>query len=207
MSAITKGIIAGMLLAVLTASPFSAEAQKDEVEAPRHKAGIYATFEQYRMNKPYREGDFILLSVPEIEDYLKRGGTASVFFSRGQYIWLGRFDEMGNFNRVDPDSIWAFVNQEKEFVRHGDRMETLDVVGSICHYSSGASGKKPQEYIFSYEEGDIKPFTRSNLLSIVIQDMELYQEFLQQDSFREMNASMPEYLRRYNERNPIQIPE
>ena len=96
-------------------------------------------------------------------------------------------------------------------IRYGEHLIVMDEVGAICHFST-ANAKfydvgSLQSFVIKYDEGKIKRLTRGNFLGMIFDDLELYQEFLRQDSFKQMKASMPEYIRRYNERNPVSFSE
>lgn len=176
-----------------------------------YQAGVYNTIEEFQNNDPFKPGDYILLTQDEIETYVRNHDPSGMYYSTGQYIWLGQFDKSGNFTRINPDSIWGYVYQGEAFVRHGEYLVNLDVIGSICHFNTANAKlyeiKKPKEYIFEYTTGKFKRFTKDNFLGMIAKDMEIYQLFMRQDSYKKMKESMMEYLLKFNERNPISPPQ
>ena len=173
--------------------------------------GVYNTIEEFRNNDPFKPGDYVLLSREEINTYIQNHDLSGLYYSTGQYIWLGQFDKSGKFTRIKPDSIWGYVFQEEVFVKHGEYLVKPDVIGPICHFNTASAQlykpNKGKEYIFEYTSGKFKRFTKSNFMGMISKDMELYQLFLKQDSYKKMKESMMEFLLRFNERNPISTPQ
>jgi hypothetical protein len=169
--------------------------------------GVYSSAKEFLKNEPLMPGDFQLLSQKEIEEYVSSRNQPGMYFNIGQYIWLGQFDDKGVFKRIDPDSVWGYVSNGEVFVKHGEYLVPLDLIGSICHFNTGHAmiykENKPKEYIFRIDEGKIMRFTQDNFLSIISEDMELYQLYLKQEgSFKKMKSSMMDFVLKFNERNP-----
>ena len=199
------------MLVLLAAADGHCQLADERIEMWRHDYGIYSSYEEFRSNAPSLPGDYRCLTVAEVNTYLQRGGQAGPYLGTGQYIWLGQFEPDGSFIRVHPDSVYAYVNDHGVYVRHGENIVLLDVVGSICHFNSANAinleMQSGRAYIFRYADGIVKRLTRSNFLGFISDDLELYQEFLRQDSYRKMNESMPDFLLRYNARHPLAKPE
>ena len=175
--------------------------------------GIYSSVDELRNNKPSKIGEFTLLSPEQVTKFGQEGKIAGSFFTSGQFIWLGNFDDSGRFVRIDPSLIWAYVEDEVVYVQHDGYLNKLSVVGTICYFSNydakfiDTSKTKERAYLFNINNGKIKRFNRSNLLNILSNDIELYQKFLQEEAKKKMDDSLLDYVNQYNERNLFAFPE
>jgi len=175
--------------------------------------GIYSSVDELRNNKPSKIGEFTLLSPEQVTKFEQEGKIAGSFFTSGQFIWLGNFDDSGRFVRIDPSLIWAYVEDEVVYVQHDGYLNKLSVVGTICYFSNydakfiDTSKTKERAYLFNINNGKIKRFSRSNLLNILLNDIELYQKFLQEEAKKKMDDSLLDYVNQYNERNLFAFPE
>ncbi|MEJ2593771.1 MAG: hypothetical protein P8100_01250 [bacterium] len=173
----------------------------------QHAPGIYTSFIQFRENAPGMPGNFVVLSASEIKEYLNEGLLSGSLPATGQFIWLGRFGDDGEFLRVHPDSVWAYATNREVFIRHDDHLVRLDPVGAISYFntSNTLTGKidNGKRFVFKYDDGKIRRFNRSSFLNMISDDLELYQQFLRLDSYRTMKNAMPEFLMMYNQRHPV----
>ena len=176
--------------------------------------GIYSNYEEFKNNNPSKKYMPVVLSPGDVNKYLAEHPGQMIISSSGQYIWVGHFKENGEFVRIPPDSIWGFSKDNKIVIKHDQYLVNMTTIGAICYYSINDAlfakelkTDNENQYIFEYETGKVKRFKRDVILSILSNDMELYQQFLQQDSYKKMRESMFEYVLMYNERNPIHFPE
>ncbi len=198
-----------ILWAAVMALILEAHSQKESDSSVQwqHASGIYSSFAEFQDNSPGMPGHFTALSASEIKEYHEQGMPGGFPPGSGQFIWLGQFNEEGEFIRVPPDSIWAYAAGSEVFIRFDDHLVRLDPVGAICYFNTAntLAGKidNGREYVFKYDEGRFRRFTRSGFLNMISDDLELYQQFLRLDSYRDMKESMPEFINKYNQRHPL----
>lgn len=63
-----------------------------------------------------------------------------------------------------------------------------------------------KQYIFDFEEGKILEFDQKNTETLLMRDSELYEEFVRLPR-KQRKDMMFVYIRKYNEKNPLYIPE
>jgi hypothetical protein len=178
------------------------------------KDGIYANYNEFKNNNPSKKYTPVVLSPGEVNRYIAEHPGLITISSSGQYIWVGHFKTDGEFVRIPPDSIWGFSKDNKVVIKHDESLVNLSVIGAICYFemqdalfTDELKNSNKNQFVFEFETGKIKRFKRDVILSILSKDMELYQQFLAQDSYKKMTESMYEYLLRYNQQNPVYFPE
>jgi hypothetical protein len=72
-------------------------------------------------------------------------------------------------------------------------------------YNRTTKSKEMRQYLLDFETGKVMDFNRESVLVVLMQDPELYDEFMKVKK-RQQNDLLFFFLRRLNEKNPVMIP-
>ncbi len=190
----------------------------------KFKEGIYLTVSQLKMNNPVPKTR-IVSSV----DY----SSVDFFPKLVENEKISYFDNYGMRKEVKTTEIWGFCRNGSIYVNWNDDFNRIGVLGSVCHFISnktetqylnydpyGSSNyynnnyglrtptqqtTEMRQYVFDFETEKIYDYTVNVLESILMRDTQLYDEYNNLRN-KKKNQLMFLYLRKFNERNPLYLP-
>lgn len=179
------------------------------------REGIYFGFEDFRANRP---------SVA-LKDLLNDQGkpAGDLRQSNGKLFYM---DSTGTRQQVNLDRTWGFCNRDVVYVRIGDGFNRIGMMGAIAHivfdntysswggYYGGMYGMGPstttvqEQRLLDMETGTFLPVSAGGVYQAIQDDPELRAEFGSlPKKDRNQDVSVFRFVRRYNERHPLDFPK
>ncbi len=169
------------------------------------REGIYRAFSEFRMNAPsLPSGAFLDSEGRPIGDLTTHDGR--VFYR----------DTLGKGDLKTVDRFWGFCNNDVVYIGTRDGYQRIGLIGSLCHMVvqewqvSGSFGENVPvaiQRLMNMRTGTFEVFNASSLAMALSNDTTLYQEFLAiPPRQRNRDVTLFQFLRRYNERNPLRFP-
>lgn len=178
--------------------------------------GLYMSVQDFQYNDPVLPSYLInQLDIRDF-DYLDK---------------VSQLDSIQYYNREQTEAkiasrdLWGYCKNGIPYVNFDDQFARIQVVGSICHFTSivdvvsyrsdpfdqmGMSTpivtKEIKENMVDLASGKSERFTDDAFLSVLLRDGQLYREFLGLKP-KEQKQKMFRYLTLYNERNPLKFLE
>jgi hypothetical protein len=190
----------------------------------KFKEGLYVNFDQVKNNNPIPKYK-IISSV----DY----NNPQFFEAISTESSVSYYDDLGIRQDVTLKSIWGYSKNGMLFVRMGDAFNKINIIGSICHYAANITVQNPRSYdpyyynpyyssryygaspsysttemrqfIMDFETGKIYDYEVDKLEVLLMKDPELHDEYMgfskkKREQFKFL------YIRKFNERNPLMVP-
>jgi len=186
--------------------------------------GVFLDFEQVKKNAPVEKAH-ILSTIGYDEN-----GFFEEIMSKPTFSFFNNFGKKFDY---PVKNIWGYSNNGVLYKKVGDDFFRVTLVGAVCHFVAyvttydynsypynpynryGYYDRYPtyrnektdlKQYLIDFKTGKTVEFTISNFESIIVHDMELYDEFI---SLRKKKKKKMKfiYLRKFNERNPIYFPK
>ncbi|MFH2094399.1 MAG: hypothetical protein ABIJ16_01770 [Bacteroidota bacterium] len=215
------------LLFFLITIAFKLSAQNDSagmvLYTPEYKFkdGIYISYEQVKLNKPVEVSRLITDSDPESLEFFNDliAGTTIKFY-----------DDFGVIQSVNTKNIWGYSRNGTLFVNYNYSFNRIPVFGRICHFIADITvtydrisdpyyynnyyspmnmtyeTKELRQYVLDFETGNIYNCDLTSVEPMLMSDNEIYNEFNQLKK-RKKKKMLFFYIRMYNEKNPIYLPE
>jgi hypothetical protein len=191
----------------------------------RFKDGIFLNFEQVKLNRPVLKSR-IIASI----DYNDNQFFDKILVNDE----IAFYDDLGMKQSVKPRSLWGYAKNGDLYIRMYDNFNRITYIGSICHFVATLIvsyqsyydpyyynpyyyyryGDRPMNYtrselrqfIIDFESGKIMDYEESNVGIVLMKDPELYDEYegLRKRKKKQMKFF---YMRKFNERNPLMLPE
>jgi len=136
------------------------------------------------------------------------------------------YDGNGIKQKVKISNIWGYSKNGVLYINWNDDFSRIVVVGGICHFvankvvnnysynpnsyyydpysSSNSSSVELRQYLLHFETGTIYDYTYKNLEIILMNDPEIYDEYLNLKKRKKKKLKFV-YIRKFNEQNPIFI--
>ena len=216
-------ITASTILLLISLSLFS---QQDSTTLVKYdysfsfNEGIYLDFESFKNNNPI---GFERLSYPPYGHEFFYGilDTARFIVYNGQY---------GEAISLPVYNIWGYCKNGKPYIYWADKFNLIPFVGQASHfittvkvlysnyydpfydpYSYNPTARTYQsdelrQFIIDMKSGKIIDYNLKNVEQILKRDSQTYNEFMKLGK-RKRAKQMFIYLRLFNERNPLYIPE
>jgi len=201
----------------------TAVAQKTEKETVRYdysfefKNGVYPSFYSFRNNSPIPFSRFV--SPAYDDDFFKNLLKVET---------ISFYDENGTLNEIPRKTIWGYANNGKPNIYYLDKFNLIPYVGTISHFVStelvtryvGGIGTMMYDpmyipsstqsytseelvhYFIDMDTGEIISYGSKNLLELIKDDTELFNEYSKL-SKRKRSKSVMEYVQKYNRKHPI----
>ena len=187
--------------------------------------GVYLSFEQVKTNSPVP----IARIVSEVdhydpEFYTKLLEEKSIVF----------FDDFGVQQSVPIEKIWGFSRNGIVYIRIGGNYSRITVIGSICHFVANittynnrydpysynynpyyyrysatpatTTTTEMRQFLLDFETGKIMEYEVQGVEVLLMKDPELHDEFEALGNKKKKQMKFL-YIRKFNERNPLYIPE
>lgn len=190
----------------------------------RFKEGIYLNFEQVKNNDPIPK--YKIISTVDYND-------PQFFDALANETVISFYDELGLRQEVSMRNIWGYCRGGMLYVRMRQSFNKINIVGNICHFVATIttqnnayndpfyynpyyyyrySGASPsystselRQFIMDYDTGKIYDYDVDNLEALFIKDPELHDEYVGLSKKKRQQLKFL-YIRKFNERNPLLIP-
>ncbi|PLX05847.1 MAG: hypothetical protein C0594_06725 [Marinilabiliales bacterium] len=182
--------------------------------------GIYISFDQVIQNQPISRSRIISDINPSEIDYYSQ-------LLRNEIITY--VDLLGEQKQVPVKALWGYCNEGVLHIHWNNSFSRIPVVGNIAHFVSmvtvvhdpymdpfymSSPAMMPrsyettdlQQYILDFKTGSVMVFNLESMEIVLSRDQKLYEEFLDIKK-RKRKKLLFVYLRKYNERNPLYLPE
>jgi hypothetical protein len=185
----------------------------------RFKDGLYLTHSQLLNNNP----------IPINHIISKYNRTDFDFFSKLlSDDKVDYYDQYGLKKEINVKDLWGFCNHGSIYINWGDDFNRIPVMGRICHFIASVTITEDRYYnptygysyynmptnttrteiyqfIMHFDSGKVLEYSAENILIILMDDQELYDEF-NALSKKKQNQMKFLYLRKFNDRHPLFIP-
>lgn len=176
--------------------------------------GIYLRFAAFRANAPE-------LPLDTLKD--EQGKSLADLMGGGAQVFVA--DSAGALVRVDLDSAWGACSNNTVYIRAGDGLFRVGMMGSLCHvlyersyrdwntmgyYGTMMGGPVTrtvqEQAVLDMETGKLVPLTGAGLEPLMKRDEVLYEEWNTVPPKRRKDEVLFQFLRRYNDRHPLYFP-
>ena len=184
------------------------------------KDGVYLTVQEFKKNNPISVSKVMFPSNKGDRSYLKLALANNTF----KY-----FNNSDKEQEVKTDSIWGYCSNGTVYINHGTDFNRMVVTGSLCHfvasiatqvsndpfgygYGYGYNNPYPryvyvtQQFILDFESEKIIEFNADNMEILLQRDETLYTGFTALKR-KQKRDSIFLYLRKYNEKHPVNFPQ
>lgn len=174
--------------------------------------GIYLNISQFKANAPISKQSIISsINKNDIDFFSQLVEQKEIIYKT----------TTGEEKTIVPSSLWGFCQNRAVYVYYNNDFQRLNVIGSICHFSASVRATmmyndpmnmgmtypvaELRQFVFKINAPQIVEFTGNNMLSVLKDDTELYNQFSALKR-RKREASIFVYLRKYNQRNAFYVP-
>lgn len=207
----TIALVACLAFAGLT------KAQMDTIWVPYHggmdlREGVYLDFRAFRLNTP---------SVPLARLRDDQGQTVNDL--RSVLSKLQYQTDSGAVRKLRMDRIWGFCHNDAVYVAAGNGFYRIGLMGSLAHMVYEQNYRDWDPYLYGYgtvtrtvlvqqlidmETGRVLPFNAAGMDAALVHDPVLQEEFRNlPKKQRNSNEALFRFLRLYNERHLLLLPE
>lgn len=190
----------------------------------RFKEGIYLNFDQVKNNRPLAKSRIIADIDPDDVRFFDVALSGKTF---------SYYDDLGMKRDVAVKSIWGFSRNGKLYLRMNDTYNPISYVGSICHFIANITVYQPsyydpyyynqyyyyrnwntanqptstemRQFIMDFSTGKILDYDEDNLEVLFMRDPQLHDEYAAL-SKKKKDQMKFFYIRKFNDRNPLMIP-
>ncbi|MDP4186962.1 MAG: hypothetical protein Q8907_10610 [Bacteroidota bacterium] len=188
--------------------------------------GLYLNFSQVKQNDPLPVARVITSldsNSPDFFEGLLR--DKSVYY----------YDDFGVRQEIKTDKIWGYSQNGALFILFGQGFNRVTVIGSICHFLATVTnynraypydpfynnyynyyyyGMMPQnyatsemrQYLIDFKTGKVLDYDEKSVETLLMSDPELHDEYAQLRT-RKRDQLKFMYIRKFNERNPLMLPQ
>jgi len=186
----------------------------------KFKEGIFISFDQVKQNKPLSKSRIITSIDIEANDFFEKITTES---------FISFYDDLGLKQTIETKKIWGFSWNGTLYVQHNKQFNRIPVIGRACHFVSEVTvyrdrfpdpyyspyynpaaptayaSEELRQYLLDFNTGKIMEYDYTALQIVLMQDVKLYDEY---NAFkkRKKKQLLYQYLRKFNERNPLYFP-
>ena len=182
------------------------------------KNGLYVTFDKVLLNDPM-PFERIISGNKNNDNWL------DLALKTDKIIFLDDFGVQQTLNTKD---VWGYCNNGSLFVNWSNEFYRIPYIGRISHYVATQTvrndyfadpyyGYTPGMYpsyetskviqnIIDFESGKSFPFTLETVQAFLMKDVKLFEEFNQLKKNKKKQM-MFMYIRRFNDRNPLYLPQ
>ncbi|MFC2098607.1 hypothetical protein ACFLSP_02565 [Bacteroidota bacterium] len=225
------GIVGGFLIMIFLTTGYL-EAQDDSPDGIKYtpefkfKDGIFLNHEQVRNNSPIPQARILTtIDYNDRDFYLKVLENKTLLF----------YDHLGMKQEIKSDQVWGFSRNGILYIGLDDKYHRITIVGSICHfvatvttydtryydpyyynpydyyyrqggYPSNTQSSEMRQYILDFETGKVYDYEVQELEVLLMRDPELHDEYSQLKKKKKRQQKFV-YLRKFNQRNPLYLPE
>ena len=206
-----------VLVLVLAITAVCASAQVDTMWVPYRggmdlREGVYRDFLSFRMNTP---------SIPQAR--LRDDQGLPVRDIRQVLSKLHYQPDSGGVQSLRMDRIWGFCQNDVVYVQAGNGFYRIGLMGSLAHMVYEVNYRDWDPYLYGYgtvtrtvlmqqlinmDNGSVLPFNASGMHMGMELDPTLQEEFANiPKKQRNKDEALFRFLRLYNERHPLLLPQ
>ena len=206
-----------VLVLVLAITAVCASAQVDTMWVPYRggmdlREGVYRDFLSFRMNTP---------SIPQAQ--LRDDQGLPVRDIRQVLSKLHYQPDSGGVQSLRMDRIWGFCQNDVVYVQAGNGFYRIGLMGSLAHMVYEVNYRDWDPYLYGYgtvtrtvlmqqlinmDNGSVLPFNASGMHMGMELDPTLQEEFANiPKKQRNKDEALFRFLRLYNERHPLLLPQ
>jgi len=142
------------------------------------------------------------------------------------------YDDFGNLQEIDKNKIWGYGKNGKPYINWAGKFYMIPSVGSISHFAAlvkvyYSSGHDPfyspyyynynyyptrtyqseelRQFLIDFNSGEVFPYEYKSVEKLLDKSPELQAEYSKLGK-RKKSKRMFEYVKRYNELNPLYLP-
>lgn len=216
------GVLASGL--VLTAQSTTREMVRFDKDF-EFEEGFFIDFSQVKKNDPVPFARVITTYDPSDVNFFDKLLSES---------GLAFFDAYGARQEVKMSDIWGFSRNGVLYKRLSEGFHRVTIVGSICHFVANITtyerryydpyrynpyyydpyypntvttrNSEMRQYLIDFETGKLLDYDYKSLEVLLMKDPELHDEFMELNKRKKKQLKFF-YLRKFNERNPLYLPE
>jgi len=190
----------------------------------KFKEGIYLNFGQVKEDNPLAKSRIITNADVNDNQFFDNVLSENTF---------SYYDELGMKRDVKVKSIWGYSKNGILFLRMNDTYNRISYVGSICHFIANitvyqssyydpyyynsnyyyrnwnmgnqSTTSQMKQFIMDFETGKILDYDEENLKVLFMRDPILHDEYAALSKKKKEQMKFF-YIRKFNERNPLMIP-
>jgi hypothetical protein len=190
----------------------------------KFKEGIYFDFNQVKNNSPVAKSRIITNADPEDNNFFDIVLEKKV---------ISYYDDLGMKRDVNVKSIWGYSKNGAIYLRMNETYNRISYIGSICHFTANITVYQPsyydpyyynpnyyyrnwntgrqstasemRQFVMDFETGKILEYEENNLELLFMRDPSLHDEYAAL-SKKKKDQMKFFYIRKFNERNPLMIP-
>ncbi len=190
----------------------------------KFKEGFYIVYDQVKNNDPVPPARLITTYDYSDPDFYK-----NVLSARN----LAFFDVKGVRHEVAINKIWGFSRNGVLYIQLQDNFNRITIVGSICHLVANITtydnryydpyynypyynpymmsprsykNSETRQYLMDFETGKLYDYDTSSIEILLMKDPELHDEYMGLTNRKKKQLKFF-YIRKFNERNPLFIPD
>ncbi len=178
--------------------------------------GIYLDFRSFRDNAPD-------LPLAVLRD--AKGGPYTALLGSGAQPYVQ--DSAGTLMAVDMDKVWGACSNNTVYIRAGDGLYRIGMIGALCHvlyersyrdystmgmYGYGSMMGGPvtrtvqEQRVLDMATGELLPLTADGIDASIGRDLVLYEEWSAIPPKKRKGELLFQFMRRYNDRHPLYMP-
>ena len=133
-------------------------------------------------------------------------------------------DVAGNEQTIETKNIWGYCQNRSVYINFNKQFNKLHVIGTLCHftatvatavgfrdpmgYNSGLNNTidELQQFVLDSHTNKVLDFSVKNMENLLKGDSALHDQFVVLKK-REKNNSVFIYLRKFNEKHPLYLPQ
>lgn len=177
------------------------------------KEGVFFTPKQFKQNNPILKLS-ISSGIPSNQlDFLTQVVEQKIITFK---------DASGNEQKLETASIWGYCQNRSFYINFNNVFNRFNVIGTFCHFtaivSTSVGFRDPmgyglnnsvdemRQFVFDTQTNKVYDFNVKNMELLLKNDSDLYIQFMALKK-RKKADSIFIYLRKYNEKHPLYLPE
>lgn len=176
------------------------------------KEGIFLTISQFKQNNPILKSAIVSPVSKDQRDFLTEVLEQKNFTYK---------DSAGVEQKLETKTVWGYCQNRTIFLNFNNHFNRVVVIGSLFHFTAAVRVSMPgidpimgmnnsydevRQFVLDTETNKVLDFNVQYMESILVTDPELYQQFMALKK-REKPDLIFVYLRKYNEKHPLYLPE
>ena len=181
--------------------------------------GIYLNFEQFQFNEAIPKSRIVTDLDYNSYDFFENLFADEIIFI---------YDNLGVKKEIFIYNLWGFCHKGEIYIKHEDSFNKVQIIGNICHFIANKtvynydyyrhnsyyydphsvtnSSQEIKQYLIYLETGEVFEYYYKNLEIILMNDPILYDEY-HNLSRRKRKKLKFVYIRKFNQNNPLYLPE
>ena len=128
-------------------------------------------------------------------------------------------------------TIWGYSDKGVLYIQYNGEFNRVPIIGAICHFVANKTiihesavvndrlissyyGRYPSrqyttqemtQYILNFATGEVREYDEESIAVMLMSDPQLYDQYMEL-SLRKRSKKMFYYIRLYNERHPLNLP-